>query len=102
MCHMHRCILTAAQLIAERGTAPTAPGAPTAGFAAGFDWCSEQLRQRSLTGLAAEVELAKAGRFLAEKDVKGAVAVLKGFEKKETAVRWVLTATSSLMHSMSM
>ncbi len=35
------------------------------------------------------LSLLQASRFLAAKDMSGAIAVLKGFEKKETAVRYV-------------
>lgn len=36
-----------------------------------------------------QVQLAKAGCFLSGRDAAGAVAVFKGFERKESSVRWV-------------
>lgn len=74
-----RCILTAAQLISER--------IDRSSVTAGFDWCAEQLRQAGFVKLAAEVQLAKAGHFLFLKDVAGAAAVFKDFDKKESVVR---------------
>jgi hypothetical protein len=105
-----RRILTAAQLLAERmdATDPTAHkqqpsrrttavaraaaataasgGAATA--AGGFDWCAEVLRANGHPLLAAEVQLSKAGRYLAVRDVAAATAVFKEFENKENALRW--------------
>eukprot|EP00877_Chromochloris_zofingiensis_P003785 jgi/Chrzof1/13407/Cz07g31250.t1 len=77
--YIKKCILTAAQLISER--------IDRSSVTAGFDWCAEQLRQAGFVKLAAEVQLAKAGHFLFLKDVAGAAAVFKDFDKKESVVR---------------
>jgi intraflagellar transport protein 88 len=49
--------------------------------------CAEQLRSEGHTRLANEVELAKASKFLSNKEFEAAVAVFKEFEKKEPRVK---------------
>eukprot|EP00199_Chlamydomonas_sp_CCMP681_P001067 CAMPEP_0119114344 /NCGR_PEP_ID=MMETSP1180-20130426/47219_1 /TAXON_ID=3052 ORGANISM="Chlamydomonas cf sp, Strain CCMP681" /NCGR_SAMPLE_ID=MMETSP1180 /ASSEMBLY_ACC=CAM_ASM_000741 /LENGTH=751 /DNA_ID=CAMNT_0007102849 /DNA_START=106 /DNA_END=2357 /DNA_ORIENTATION=- len=75
-----RCIVSAAQLIAEKIDRQ-------GGFQAGYDWCAEQLRNSGLPKLANEVELAKASKYLSNKDFEAAIAVFKEFEKKEPQVK---------------
>ena len=53
-----RHLLTAAQLVAERGGVAAAAGTPA--FVAGYDWAIEQLKAAGFTGLAAEVGTASA------------------------------------------
>jgi hypothetical protein len=64
-----RCVLTSAQLIAEK--------IDRTGFAAGFDWCAEQLRAGNHHHMANEVDLAKASRHLECQEFAAAIAVFK-------------------------
>eukprot|EP00798_Chlamydomonas_sp_ICE-L_P011789 gene11790-14911_t len=78
--YMNRCIVSAAQLIAEK--------IDRTGFEAGYDWCISQLRERSYIKLANEkVELAKTSKFLSNNDFEAAVGVFIDFEKKEPRVK---------------
>uniref|UniRef100_A0A7S0WZJ3 Uncharacterized protein n=1 Tax=Chlamydomonas leiostraca TaxID=1034604 RepID=A0A7S0WZJ3_9CHLO len=78
--YITRCIVSAAGLISEKIDRQ-------GGYAAGYDWCAEQLRTEGHARLANEVELAKASKFLANKEFEAAVAVFKEFEKKEPRVK---------------
>lgn len=82
-------VLTAAQLLSEGAT-----GQQAGGFAAGFDWAAEQLRQAGYEQLAAEVLLAKASRHLSAKEVDAAAAVYKGFERRGAAGMPAAAATN--------
>lgn len=64
-----RCIINAARLIAGK--------IDRSGFEAGYNWCVEQLRNANHSKLANEVELAKAGHYLAMQDFDKAIAVFK-------------------------
>nr|AAG37228.1 intraflagellar transport particle protein IFT88 [Chlamydomonas reinhardtii] len=75
-----RLIVKAAQLISEKVDRAN-------GFEGGFMWCCEQLRDAGYTKLANEVELAKATRFMGQKQFDKAVGVFKDFEKKEPRVK---------------
>ncbi|EFJ48487.1 hypothetical protein VOLCADRAFT_101916 [Volvox carteri f. nagariensis] len=75
-----RLIVKAAQLISEKVDRAN-------GFEGGFQWCCEQLREAGYTKLANEVELAKATRFMGQKQFDKAVSVFKEFEKKEPRVK---------------
>uniref|UniRef100_A0A383VFE7 Uncharacterized protein n=1 Tax=Tetradesmus obliquus TaxID=3088 RepID=A0A383VFE7_TETOB len=86
-----KCVLTAAQLLAE-GLADKG------GFAAGFDWAEEQLRQAGLGKIAAEVLLAKASRHLANKEVEAAAAVYKTFERRGPALRAAAATNLSFLY----
>lgn len=77
--YITRCIVSSAQLISEK--------IDRNGFDVGYDWCISQLRERSYIKLANEVELAKASKFLANKEFEAAVGVFKDFEKKEPRVK---------------
>ncbi|KAJ9506505.1 hypothetical protein QJQ45_019632 [Haematococcus lacustris] len=70
--HITRGIVSSAQLISEKIDRQ-------GGFQAGFDWCAEQLRAAGAGAarLANEVELAKASKFLANKDFEAAIEVFK-------------------------
>ena len=76
--YIKKCILSSAQLISDQ---------IEQGFDQGFDWCAEQLRQRGFPKLSAEVQLAKADKYLRLKDLDAAARVFKDFEKKESVVR---------------
>ncbi|KAL6751897.1 hypothetical protein V8C86DRAFT_2529579 [Haematococcus lacustris] len=80
--HITRGIVSSAQLISEKIDRQ-------GGFQAGFDWCAEQLRAAGAGAarLANEVELAKASKFLANKDFEAAIEVFKEFEKKEPRMK---------------
>ncbi|KAG1678869.1 hypothetical protein FOA52_003537 [Chlamydomonas sp. UWO 241] len=73
-------IVQSAQLISERIDS-------RGGFEAGFDWCIQELRGAGLAKLANEVLLAKASRFLSNKDFESAVAIYKEFEKKSARIK---------------
>ncbi|KAG2490865.1 hypothetical protein HYH03_010783 [Edaphochlamys debaryana] len=75
-----RLIVKAAQLISEKVDRAN-------GFEGGFAWCCEQLRDAGYIKLANEVELAKATRFMGQKQFDKAVTVFKDFEKKEPRVK---------------
>ncbi|KXZ54825.1 hypothetical protein GPECTOR_4g896 [Gonium pectorale] len=75
-----RLIVKAAQLISEKVDRAN-------GFEGGFQWCCEQLREAGYIKLANEVELAKATRFMGQKQFDKAVGVFKEFEKKEPRVK---------------
>jgi intraflagellar transport protein 88 len=76
--YIKKCILSSAQLVSDQ---------IEQGFDQGFDWCAEQLRQRGFPKLSAEVQLAKADKYLRLKDLDAAARVFKDFEKKESVVR---------------
>lgn len=67
--YITRCITNAAQLISEK--------IERGGYESGFDWCVEQLRQAGHIKLANEVELAKASKFMSNKEFEAAVTVFK-------------------------
>ncbi|MEW5306044.1 MAG: hypothetical protein WDW36_008545 [Sanguina aurantia] len=77
--YISRVIVQSAALISEK--------IERSGFDAGYDWCVEQLVQAKWSALANEVELAKASKFMANKEFDKAVAVFKEFEKKEPRVK---------------
>jgi hypothetical protein len=62
-------ITNSARLIAEK--------IDRGGFEPGYDWCVQQLRDAGLTRLANEVSLAKASKFLANKEFEAAINVFK-------------------------
>lgn len=69
MLPFRRTIVNSAQLIAEK--------IDRSGFEAGYDWCVQQLRDANLTRLANEVSLAKASKFLNNKEFESAISVFK-------------------------
>ncbi|XP_039257756.2 intraflagellar transport protein 88 homolog [Styela clava] len=56
-------------------------------FAAGFDWCIDQVKNSPCLDLANDLEIHKALMYLKERDFPQAVQILKTFEKKETQVK---------------
>ncbi len=67
--HPRRVIVNSAKLIAEK--------IERNGFDAGYDWCVASLRDAGCTKLANEVHLAKASKFLANKEFEAAIGVFK-------------------------
>ncbi|KAF5826309.1 hypothetical protein DUNSADRAFT_3650, partial [Dunaliella salina] len=90
--YITRCIVNSAQLISEK--------IEKAGYAAGYDWCAEQLRTAGYVRLANEVELAKASKFLGNKEFESAIAVFKEFEKKESRVRARAATNLAFLHML--
>eukprot|EP00200_Dunaliella_tertiolecta_P002646 CAMPEP_0202352668 /NCGR_PEP_ID=MMETSP1126-20121109/8762_1 /ASSEMBLY_ACC=CAM_ASM_000457 /TAXON_ID=3047 /ORGANISM="Dunaliella tertiolecta, Strain CCMP1320" /LENGTH=799 /DNA_ID=CAMNT_0048944913 /DNA_START=62 /DNA_END=2461 /DNA_ORIENTATION=+ len=91
--YITRCIVNSAQLISEK--------IEKAGYAAGYDWCVEQLRAAGYMRLANEVELAKASKFLmGNKEFESAIAVFKEFEKKESRVRARAATNLAFLHML--
>eukprot|EP01137_Pigoraptor_chileana_P011551 Opistho-2@62614 len=80
-----KCIMIAAKLIAA---------SIDVSFAAGYDWCVEQVKSSAYSELASELEITKAITFLKMKDFKQAIDSLKKFEKKDT--KMMSTAATNL------
>ena len=56
-------------------------------FAAGFDWCVNQVKQSQYIELANDLEIHKALTHLKERDFESAIQILKNFEKKDSNVK---------------
>jgi len=70
------------------------------GFEAGFDWCTQELRTAGLIKLANEVQLAKASKFLAEKDFERAISIFKEFEKKSAKIKARAATNLAFLYSL--
>ena len=82
-------IITAAKLIAP---------AIEKDFAAGFDWCVEQVKTSIYTELASELEITKAITYLKLKDFKQAIDTFKAFEKKDTQMASAAATNLSFLY----
>eukprot|EP01135_Chromosphaera_perkinsii_P000153 Nk52_evm49s32 gene=Nk52_evmTU49s32 len=82
-------IITAAKLIAP---------AIEKDFAAGFDWCVEQVKTSLYTELASELEITKAITYLKLKDFKQAIETFKAFERKDTQMASAAATNLSFLY----
>ena len=56
-------------------------------FAAGYDWCTDQIRQSPYAWLAPELEITKAISYLKVKEFKSAIKTLKKFERDDSRMQ---------------
>ncbi|XP_064628608.1 intraflagellar transport protein 88 homolog isoform X2 [Lineus longissimus] len=84
-----RNIKTAAKIIAP---------AIESSFAAGYDWCVEQVRMSPYVDLAHDLEIDKAIMYLKQKDFNQAIDTLKSFEKKDTKVASAAATNLSFLY----
>ncbi|XP_074642143.1 intraflagellar transport protein 88 homolog [Tubulanus polymorphus] len=84
-----RCIKTAAKMIA--------PVIETT-FAAGYDWCVDQVKMSLYVDLAHDLEIDKGIMYLKQKDFNQAIETLKSFEKKDTKVASTAATNLSFLY----
>jgi len=84
-----RFILTASKLIA-----PTIDS----NFAAGYDWCTAQVRSSPYAHLGAELDITKAISYLKIKEFKSAIKAFKRFEKEDSKMQSAAATNLSFLY----
>ncbi|XP_013385188.1 intraflagellar transport protein 88 homolog isoform X2 [Lingula anatina] len=89
------------KLAAERNIKTAAKMmAPTieSSFAAGYDWCVDQVKTSNFVELSHDLEIDKALMYLRQKDFHQAVETLKSFEKKDSKVASTAATNLSFLY----
>ncbi|ESO03760.1 hypothetical protein HELRODRAFT_79910 [Helobdella robusta] len=85
------CLMMAAKIIS---------GSISTSYAAGYDWCINQVKSSTYMNLAHDLEIDKAIGFLKQKDFQQAIETLKSFERKDPKVASAAATNLSFLYNL--